>query len=191
MHSANPKSRHIGDILPALIHGNPPIIMPEISASEPDWSRERPGRGHAKASLALLASIRAYQAAGRSAIKSPIRLWAVVRHRFWSIITGAEIPLNCKIGGGLLIPHPNGIVIHHGARIGVNCLIHQQVTIGLIDTTGLPIIGGHVDIGAGAKILGPVTIGDHARIGANAVVLCDVPAGATAVGIPARILSPR
>ena len=51
------------------------------------------------------------------------------------------------------------------------------------------MIGGHVDIGAGAKILGPVTIGDHAKIGANAVVVTDVPEGATAVGIPARIVS--
>jgi len=51
------------------------------------------------------------------------------------------------------------------------------------------VIGGHVDIGTGAKILGPVTIGDHAKIGANAVVVTDVPAGATAVGIPARIVS--
>ncbi|HMB06628.1 MAG TPA: hypothetical protein VKP69_23185 [Isosphaeraceae bacterium] len=49
-------------------------------------------------------------------------------------------------------------------------------------------MGGHVDVGAGAKILGGVTIGNHARIGANAVVLCDVPSGATAVGVPARIV---
>ena len=52
-------------------------------------------------------------------------------------------------------------------------------------------MGGHVDVGAGAKILGPVSIGDHASIGANAVVLCDVPAGCRAVGIPARILPPE
>jgi serine O-acetyltransferase len=165
--------------------------MIEISATDPDWSRERPAWGRTGASLALISSIRAYQAAGRSMIKTPLRVWAVLRYRFWSVVTGAEIPLNCQIGGGLLIPHPNGIVIHHGVRIGVNCMIHQQVTIGLIDTSGLPVIGGHVDIGAGAKILGAVTIGDHAKIGANAVVLCDVPAGATAVGIPARILPRR
>jgi len=103
-------------------------------------------------------------------------------------VTGADIPLNSQIGGGLLLPHPNGIVIHHGARIGPNCLIFQQVTIGT--RTGeimLPVIGGRVDIGAGAKILGNVRIGDHASIGANAVVLKDVPAGKTAIGIPAVI----
>jgi serine O-acetyltransferase len=102
------------------------------------------------------------------------------------VVTGAEIPLNAQIGGGLLIPHPNGIVIHPGVEIGPNCLIFQQVTLGS-GKGGVPIIGGHVDIGAGAKIFGGVQIGDHAQIGANAVVIADVPPGATAVGIPARI----
>ena len=97
-------------------------------------------------------------------------------------MTGADIPLNCQIGGGLLIPHPNGIVIHPHAQIGVNCLIFQQVTIGTRNGDGLPQIGDHVDIGAGAKILGPVKIGAHARIGANAVIIKDVETGAVAVG---------
>lgn len=114
-----------------------------------------------------------------------MRKIAVLRHRFWSAITGAEIPLGTRIGGGLLLPHPNGIVIHPDSTIGPNCLIFQQVTLGVGDK-GAPRIGGHVDIGAGAKILGGVLIGDHAKIGANAVVLEDVPAYATAVGIPAR-----
>jgi serine O-acetyltransferase len=165
--------------------------MKESLEIEADWSREVLAWGGNRSSIALLASIRSYQAAGRGVLTTPKRWWAVLRYRFWSVVTGAEIPLNCQIGGGLLLPHPNGIVIHHKARIGMNCLIHQQVTIGLIDETGLPIIGSHVDIGTGAKILGPVTIGNYAKIGANAVVLCDVPAGATAVGIPARILPPK
>jgi serine O-acetyltransferase len=114
--------------------------------------------------------------------------WLNLRHRFWSVVTGAEIPLNCSIGGGLLIPHPNGIVIHPDVKIGVNCLIFQQVTIGSRDNGGIPEISGHVEIGAGAKILGPVRIGAHARIGANAVVVTDVPPGATAIGIPATIV---
>ncbi len=88
-----------------------------------------------------------------------------------------------------MMPHPNGIVIHPNAVIGPNCLIFQQVTIGTIDGSTEPVIEGHVDIGAGAKILGSVRVGAHARIGANAVVLIDVPAGRTAVGIPARIKS--
>ena len=67
-------------------------------------------------------------------------------------------------------------------------MIFQNVTLGSNRKPGVPIVGGHVDIGPGAKILGPVTIGDHATIGANAVVLSDVPAGAVVGGIPARVL---
>ena len=85
-------------------------------------------------------------------------MFAVLRHRFWSVTTGADIPLNCKLGGGLLIPHPNGIVIHPEAEVGPNCLIFQQVTLGAGDG-GVPRLGGHVDIGAGAKVIGTVIIG--------------------------------
>jgi serine O-acetyltransferase len=121
----------------------------------------------------LLKSIRDYQSA--IGFAAPLkRKYAVIRHRFWSAVTGADIPINSAIGGGLLIPHPNGIVIHPDAQIGCNCLIFQQVTIGATNK-GIPEIGGHVDIGAGAKIVGPVKVGAHARIGANAVVRTDIP----------------
>jgi serine O-acetyltransferase len=160
-----------------------PRTPPDISATEPDWTREDRRRGEWNPGKRLLASIRTYQSAA-----NPLsRKLAVLRHRLWSAVSGADIPLNCRIGGGLLLPHPNGVVIHPNADIGPNCLIFQQVTLGDAGG-GTPQIGGHVDIGAGAKIVGAVKVGDHARIGANAVVLADVPAGATAVGIPARII---
>ncbi len=115
------------------------------------------------------------------------RCWHVYWHRRWSAVAGADIPLNSQLGGGLLLPHPNGIVIHPEAEVGPNCLLFQQVTLGTNPSNpGTPRLGTHVDVGAGAKILGGVAIGDHAKIGANAVVLTDVPAGATAVGIPAK-----
>ncbi|MHB8885758.1 MAG: serine O-acetyltransferase [Methylovirgula sp.] len=157
-----------------------------ISAEYPDWDREKPARFWDPGRRLLLV-IRRYQYWRNKGgiFGSFLCKWLVLRHRFWSAVTGADIPLLAKMGGGLLIPHPNGIVIHPDAIIGVNCLILQQVTIGL-SGHGVPVIGGHVDIGAGAKILGPVQVGHHAKIGANAVVLADVPAGATAVGIPAR-----
>jgi serine O-acetyltransferase len=159
----------------------------EISATEPDWSRENlerwwdPGRQ-------LLRALRHYQKwkkRGGLLGKFFCQLY-MLQHRFWSVIAATDIPINAQIGGGFLMVHPNGIVIHPEAEIGPNCLFLQQVTV-----VGGVKIGGHVDIGAGAKIIRSVTIGDHALIGANAVVLCDVPAGATAVGIPAKILYPK
>lgn len=158
-----------------------------ISADVPDWSREtrdgwHPGR-------ALLATIRAYQAlrGRRGPVAAARRKAIVLRHRFWSAVAGADVPLSTRIGGGLLLPHPNGVVIHPDAAIGPNCLLFQQVTIGATER-GVPVIGGHVDIGAGAKVIGPVTVGAHAAIGANAVVTADVPPGAIVAGIPARVI---
>lgn len=166
--------------------------MSLVSADLPDWSREAP-RGRWDPPRRLLRAIRAYQAAtGPGAGARLRRAAARAAHRFWSVIAGAEIDLDARLGGGLLIPHPNGIVIHPDAEIGPNCLIFQQVTLGLREgRNGAPRLGGHVDVGAGAKILGPVRVGDHAVIGANAVVLTDVPAGAVAVGVPARILEEK
>ena len=164
----------------------------QVSASVADWSREHKAAFAWDPARSLLASIRLYQRHDRPGLLHAIaRRVAVMRHRFWSVVTGADIPLNCRLGGGLVLPHPNGVVIPPLAEVGPNCMIFQQVTLGTGSRRGFPRLGGHVDVGAGAKILGGVTIGDHARIGANAVVTIDVPEGATAVGIPARILPAR
>src|SRR5271157_4342339 len=174
---------------PHLSKDSSSMASEEISDTTPDWSREF-CRGYWDPGRRLLRSIRQYQ---KWTSRGPLLRWIsrywVFQHRFWSVVSGADIPICCKIGGGLLLTHPNGVVIHPASIIGVNCLIFQQVTIGTGGPQpGAPTIGGHVDVGAGAKILGGVTIGNHARIGANAVVLQDVPEGATAVGIPARII---
>ena len=104
-----------------------------------------------------------------------------------------EIASQCEIGGGLLLPHPNSIII--GAnKIGKNCIIFQQTTLGAtyLDNkytpSDRPSVGDNVIIGCGSKILGGVTIGDNAKIGANAVVNKSVPVGATAVGVPCSII---
>jgi serine O-acetyltransferase len=165
--------------------------MPDqVSATVPDWRRERVRFGQWWPAARLIRAIRAHQR-WRSPLAFPLRKWAALRARFWNIVCGSDIPLNASLGGGFMLPHPNGVVIHPDTKIGVNCMIFQQVTLGTGGPVpGAPTLGGHVDVGAGAKVLGGVTIGDHARIGANAVVLCDVPPGATAVGIPARIILP-
>lgn len=157
-------------------------------APEPLWEREACGLFSWQPSRQLLRSIRSYQAArARGGLSGLVQAkLAVLRHRFWSVVCGADIPLNTQIGGGLLLPHPNGVVVHPEAQIGPNCLLFQQVTLGTGPRDGLPKLGAHVDVGPGAKILGGVTIGDGAVIGANAVVIEDVPANAVAVGIPAR-----
>lgn len=100
---------------------------------------------------------------------------------------GGDIPLETKIGEGLVLPHgANGIYISRGAIIGKNCVIFQQVTIGsntLQDSKnqGAPIIGDNAYIGAGAKIIGGIKIGNNVRIGANAVIVQDVPDNTTVV----------
>ena len=107
-------------------------------------------------------------------------------------VTGIEIHPGATIGRGLVIDHGAGVVIGETAEIGDNCTIYQGVTLG---GTGKnvgkrhPTLGNNVMVGAGAKVLGPLTIGDNAKIAAGAVALHDIPADSTAVGIPARVVS--
>lgn len=94
------------------------------------------------------------------------------------------------IGPGLFIQHGFATIVA-ARKVGANCWINQQVTIGFDRPGARPVLGDGVAVHAGAKVLGDITIGDGARIGANAVVVHDVPPGATAVGVPARILPPK
>ncbi|MCG5237498.1 serine O-acetyltransferase EpsC [Xanthobacter oligotrophicus] len=105
------------------------------------------------------------------------------------LIFSSEIALAAKVGGGLYVPHPYGIVVG-SATIGRNLSLLQNVTIGHKNLDDLydPVIEDDVQISAGAVLLGPITIGEGAVIGANSVVLKDVPAGGLAIGIPARII---
>ncbi|MFV1921236.1 MAG: serine acetyltransferase [Methylotenera sp.] len=162
-------------------------IDENIDWSKPDWSREEP-RKFWDPSRKLLKSIRDYQKLKKSSslFSRFCSKLIVVRYRFWSMVTGAEIDLSCQIGGGLLIPHPNGIVIHPDSVIGINCLIFQQVTL-----AGVVELGIHVDIGAGAKLLGPLKLGNHVKVGANAVVTASAGDNVTLVGMPARAIKHR
>ena len=106
--------------------------------------------------------------------------------------TGIEIHPGAKIGERVFFDHAMGVVVGETAEIGDGCTIYQGVTLGGTSlykgTKRHPTLGRDVVVGAGAKVLGGFTVGDGARIGSNAVVTRPVPAGATAVGIPARII---
>ncbi|HVZ42966.1 MAG TPA: serine O-acetyltransferase [Ramlibacter sp.] len=107
-------------------------------------------------------------------------------------LTGIEIHPGATIGNGVFIDHGMGIVIGETAEIGDGCTIYQGVTLGGTSLTKgakrHPTLGRNVVVGAGAKILGGFVVGDNAAVGSNAVVTKPVPPGATAVGIPARII---
>jgi len=105
------------------------------------------------------------------------------------IATGIELPCEAKVGRNFVIDHFGGIIISGYAQFGDNCRIRNGVVVGLrrIDEPYAPTIGNNVDIGSGAKLLGPIHIGDNVIIGANAVVLCDVPSNCIAVGVPALV----
>jgi serine O-acetyltransferase len=115
-----------------------------------------------------------------------------VAFKLVQITTGIELPCEVEIGRNFVIDHFGGIVISGFARFGDNCRIRNGVVVGLrrVDEPSAPRIGNNVDIGAGAKVLGPISIGDNVAIGANAVVIQDVPDNCVAAGVPA-VIRPR
>lgn len=111
--------------------------------------------------------------------------------RRWTVAAcGADILPRADIGGGCILPHTPGLVIGGFSVLGEDCTILHGVTLGeaSFDTLDYPRLGDRVTVGAGATLLGGITVGDDAVIAAGAVVLADVPAGATAAGVPARVL---
>lgn len=120
--------------------------------------------------------------------KNNFKILAKIICWFLRYVCGIEIEASMKCGTGLRLPHNGlGCVIHVGSIIGDNVTIHQNVTLGGREGSGLPIICDNVDIGVGAVILGDITIGKGSKIGANAVVIHDVPANSIAVGVPAVV----
>ena len=119
------------------------------------------------------------------------RLPARVVSQVSRFVTGIEIHPGATIGPGFFIDHGMGVVIGETAEIGDDSTLYHGVTLGGTSWNKgkrHPTLGKGVVVGAGAKILGPITIGDGARVGSNAVVVRDVPPGATVVGVPGRVL---
>lgn len=123
-------------------------------------------------------------------LRAPLSLiyrWAYRRCRN---VYGIELPYTVVLGRRVIFEHQGGIVIHSNSCIGDDCIIRQNCTLGVRRITELdkaPILEARVSVGAGAVILGAVTLGEGCIIGANAVVLSDIPPGAVATGVPARI----
>jgi serine O-acetyltransferase len=114
------------------------------------------------------------------------------------ILTGADLAWQASVGPGLALYHPTGVVLGPDVVLGARCVLQQGVTLGALRERGVmadgrmdsPVLGDDVMVGAGARVLGPITIGNDSVVGANAVVLRDVPPAHLAVGVPARV-TPR
>jgi serine O-acetyltransferase len=118
--------------------------------------------------------------------------WYWLVYRLVETLTGISIPKTVEIGPGLKIHHFGNIFIHKDVKMGSRCTLRQGVTIGnRTDGGPVPVLEDDVELGAYAQVLGGVRIGKGAKIGAMSVVLTDVPPGATAVGIPARVIPPK
>lgn len=127
--------------------------------------------------------------------RAPLRPFAkrayLAIHRYVRNHYTIELHRTAELGRRVKIAHQGGIVIHPRAQIGDECVIRQNVTIGAATPQTYkegPVLGRHVDVGAGAVIIGRVTVGDDAHIGPNSVVTADVPPGATVFGNPMRVL---
>lgn len=122
-------------------------------------------------------------------VRKPFSLLYKILEKFMQVITGIELPCEVLVGKNFVIDHFGGIVISGYTKFGDNCRIRTGVVVGLarVDDPCAPTFGDNVDIGAGAKVLGRITIGDNVAIGANSVVTCSVPSNSIAVGIPAKI----
>lgn len=125
-------------------------------------------------------------------VRKPLSLAYKIAHKLVQIVTGIDLPCEVEVGRNFVIDHFGGIIISGYAKFGNNCRVRNGVCVGLkrVEVPCAPVVGNNVDIGAGAKLLGPIVIGDNVLIGANAVVVTDVPADSIAVGVPA-VIRPR
>jgi serine O-acetyltransferase len=141
------------------------------------WVQEESGRGFV-----------------RGPIKFVLRRFHLMMFRYVRNHYGIEVPSTVVLGRRVILGHQSGIVIHPRARIGDDCIIRQNVTIGALNTERseeAPVIGDRVELGTGVAIVGPVTIGDGSRIGPHCVIMTDVPPGSTVFVNPPRMITLR
>jgi serine O-acetyltransferase len=164
--------------------------------SDPDWQadlKRYPPRPFLKEQSIWAIAVYRF---GRRNDRRPPGIRRKFRERFYWLayrivetLTGVSIPKSVAIGPGLKIHHFGNIFVHKDAKLGANCTLRQGVTIGNRHENGpVPVLDDDVELGAYAQILGGLRIGKGAKIGAMSVVLIDVPPGATAIGIPAKVI---
>jgi serine O-acetyltransferase len=170
-------------VMPSLLH----TIRQDLRAKAL-WCYERDGwrdvlRALATDGTAAMLIYRLMQWSGRYRLV-PLEM---MFNKLNAVLCHCIIGRGAEFGPGFVLIHSTGVVINGAVRGGRGVHVEHQVTIGA-ERRRSPVLGNDVFLGAGAKVIGPVTVGDGARVGANAVVLHDVPPGSTAVGVPARII---
>lgn len=170
----------------------------QVLAEDLDAARAHDPAARSRLEVALaypgVHALWAYRAAHRLWRTPSLRLPARLLSQLARAATGIEIHPGARLGRRLFIDHGMGVVIGETAVVGDDVMLYHGVTLGgrsLNRGKRHPTLGDRVTVGAGAKVLGPVWVGADVQIGANAVVVKDVPAGAVAVGIPARIRVPN
>ena len=157
-----------------------------------DWAANR-GAGKSRLIMVLFRQVARWHRGPRRPWHKPLTAGYTVLVNW---VLGVELPPATQVGPGLCLMHPQSIVINPDTRIGRDCTIRASTVLGNIvkadgTITGSPTLHDKVEVGVGVIIIGPVEIGAGARIGAGAVVIDDVPAGAVAVGNPARLVGER
>lgn len=123
-------------------------------------------------------------------VRIPLKIFAFFAVKFCVVFMEMDIDPQARIGGGLFIAHIGGVHINPGAVIGRNLDCAHRVTLGssAMGRGGVPVVGNDVYIGTGAALIGKIKVGDGAKIAANSLVISNVPAGATVMGVPGRII---
>jgi len=159
------------------------LVRDDLSHHEGDWTR--PGFR----ALAIHRYGNWCQSIEKRLLRGPFMVLYRIGFRRCRNVYGIELPYSASVGRGVIFEHQGGIVIHGNSVIGDGCIIRQGVTLGnrhLDKPFDAPTLGNNVNVGAGACLLGGITIGDDAAIGANSVVLKDIPQGQSVAGIPAK-----
>lgn len=164
--------------------------MPLFAQIREDWIAN--GRDWTKPGFRTLAVHRfgVWRMGVRQPLRAPLSILYRFLFRHCRNHYGIELPYSVQVGRQVVIEHQGGIVVHGASVIGDRCILRQNVTLGIRRMDALddaPILENGVQLGAGAVVLGRITLGAGALVGANSVVLHDVPAGALAIGVPAEI----